>query len=198
MKSANNEPGHIGIADALFTKSQQRVLGLLYSKTDRSFYLNEIVRHANMGRGVIKRELDKLSQAGILTMTPKGNQTHYQANSGNPIFKELKGIVVKTVGVAEIVKAALQPLLQSNQVWSAAIYGSIAKGTEHGESDVDLMIVADDVTYIDVMSLLEPAEQSLARSIHPQIYTSDEFKRRKEKDDHFVTSVLSQPTIDLM
>jgi uncharacterized protein len=124
------EPGRISIADALFTKAQQRVLALLYGKPDSSFFLNEIVRQANMGRGAIKRELDKLTLASLTTMTPQGNQNHYQANRGNPVFDELRGIVVKTFGIADVLKEALNALLSKAEPQLAFIYGSIAKGEE--------------------------------------------------------------------
>ncbi|MEE9412964.1 MAG: hypothetical protein V3V22_07925 [Methylococcales bacterium] len=85
------------IGDALFTKAQQRVLGLLYAKPKQSFYLNELVRLAGMGKGVIKRELDKFCAAGLLTLVRQGNQTHYQANQACPVFNELKAITLKTL-----------------------------------------------------------------------------------------------------
>ena len=97
----------ITMADALFTKTQQRVLGLLYGKPDESFYTNEIVRWADMGRGTIRRELDRLVLAGILRRTQEGNQHHYQANPGCPIYKELIGIVKKTFGIVDVLKQAL-------------------------------------------------------------------------------------------
>ena len=84
------------IGDALFTKTQQRVLGLLYGKPGKNFYTNEIVRWADMGRGTIRRELDRLVSAGLLVVTRKGNQHHYRANSNNPIYHELLDIVRKT------------------------------------------------------------------------------------------------------
>lgn len=191
------EPGRISIADALFTKAQQRVLALLYGKPERSFYLNEIVRLAGMGRGAIARELEKLSLASLITVTPQGNQTHYQANRGNPVFDELRGIVIKTFGITDVLKEALNPLLSKAEPQLVFIYGSIAKGEEHAESDIDVMIVADGVTYSDVMALLEPAERELKRIINPTIYSFDEFKKRRESDQSFIKRVLEQPKIDL-
>jgi len=113
------------IGDALFTKTQQRVLGLLYGTPDKSFYTNEIMRWADMGRGTIRRELDRLVSAGILSVTPEGNQNHYQAKQDNPVYTELLGIVRKTFGVADVIRQAMKPL--SGQIKLAFIYGSIAK-----------------------------------------------------------------------
>jgi predicted nucleotidyltransferase len=184
------------IGDALFTKTQQRVLGLLYGKPEQSYYLNEIVRLAAVGKGSVNRELDKLCAAGLLTVSRQGNQNHYQANANNPIFNELKAITQKTFGVVDIIKAALAPLLpQLNCVF---IYGSVAQGTEHAGSDIDLMLVGDDMSYSEVMELLAPAEKQLGRTINPTLYTVAEFTDRKNNHQPFITRVIEQPKLWLM
>jgi predicted nucleotidyltransferase len=184
------------IGDALFTKTQQRVLGLLYGKPEQSYYLNEIVRLAAVGKGSVNRELDKLCAAGLLTVSRQGNQNHYQANANNPIFNELKAITQKTFGVVDIIKAALAPLLP--QLNCAFIYGSVAQGTEHAGSDIDLMLVGDDMSYSEVMELLAPAEKQLGRTINPTLYTVAEFTDRKKSHQPFITRVMEQPKLWLM
>jgi len=184
------------IGDALFTKTQQRVLGLLYGKPEQSYYLNEIVRLAAVGKGSVNRELDKLCAAGLLTVSRQGNQNHYQANANNPIFNELKAITQKTFGVVDIIKAALAPLLP--QLNCAFIYGSVAQGTEHAGSDIDLMLVGDDMSYSEVMELLAPAEKQLGRTINPTLYTVAEFTDRKNNHQPFITRVIEQPKLWLM
>ena len=184
------------IGDALFTKTQQRVLGLLYGKPEQSYYLNEIVRLAAVGKGSVNRELDKLCAAGLLTVSRQGNQNHYQANANNPIFNELKAITQKTFGVVDIIKAALAPLLP--QLNCAFIYGSVAQGTEHASSDIDLMLVGDDMSYSEVMELLAPAEKQLGRTINPTLYTVAEFIDRKNSHQPFITRVIEQPKLWLM
>ena len=183
------------IGDALFTKTQQRVLGLLYGKPEQSYYLNEIVRLAAVGKGSVNRELDKLCAAGLLTMSRQGNQNHYQANANNPIFNELKAITQKTFRVVDIIKAALAPLLP--QLNCAFIYGSVAQGTEHAGSDIDLMLVGD-MSYSEVMELLAPAEKQLCRTINPTLYTVAEFTDRKNSHQPFITRVIEQPKLWLM
>ena len=178
------------IGDALFTKTQQRVLGLLYGKPEQSFYLNELVRLAGVGKGTVKRELEKMCAAGLLTVTRRGNQNHYQANAVNPIFAELKAITQKTFGVVDIIKAALVPFLP--QVDMAFIYGSIAKGREYAGSDIDLMLVAEDLSYTDVMTLLEQAEKQLGRSINPTLYSPKEFTERVKNNQSFTKRVMEQ------
>lgn len=181
------------IGDALFTKTQQRMLGLLYGKPEQSFYLNELVRLAGVGKGSVSRELSKLVQAGLLTVERRGNQNHYQANSANPVFAELKAIVQKTFGVGDIIKTALATLLP--QLELAFIYGSVAKGSEHAKSDVDIMLVGNDLSYGEVMELLHHAEQQLGRSINPTIYDSQEYIKRVDAKQSFITRVMDQPKL---
>lgn len=181
------------IGDALFTKTQQRVLGLLYGVPDKSFYTNEIMRWADMGRGTIRRELDRLVSAGILSVTPEGNQKHYQAKQDNPVYTELLGIVRKTFGVADVIKQALKPL--NAQIKLAFIYGSIAKGTDARTSDIDLMLIGEGLNYGDVIDVLMPLEESLQRSVNPTVFTSEEFASRLDQNSSFLVRVMEQPKL---
>ncbi|MBL4872510.1 MAG: transcriptional regulator [Gammaproteobacteria bacterium] len=181
------------IGDALFTKTQQRVLGLLYGKSDQSFYLNEIVRLAGMGKGSVNRELLKLVNAGLLTVAKQGNQSHYQANASNPIFSELKQIVQKSFGIVDVLKSSLSTLLP--QLNMAFIYGSIAKESEHAGSDIDVMLVGENLSYSGVMGLLDNAEQQLARTINPTLFTPEEFEKRITAGQSFLTRVMEQPKL---
>ncbi len=149
------------LSDALLTATQQKVLGLLYGKPDQSFYANEIARWAQVGKGSLMRELGRLQTAGILTLRRQGNQTHYQANPNCPIYAELLGIVRKTFGIGEQLRAALAPLTRQ-LVW-AFVYGSIAKGSDHAGSDIDLMLIGENLGYADVVELLLPVEERLGR-----------------------------------
>lgn len=181
------------IGETLFTKTQQRVLGLLYGKSDKSFYFNEIVRNAAMGKGTIKRELEKLCAAGLVIASTRGNQSFYQANSENPIFTELKSIVQKTFGVGDLVKASIESLLPVIEI--AFIYGSIAKGTERAESDIDLLVVSDELTYEAVIESLDVVEKQLNRPINPTLYTVKEFSKRMKAKQNFIQKVMEQPKI---
>lgn len=181
------------IGDALFTKTQQKVLGLLYAKPDKSFYTNEIMRWAAMGRGTVSRELDKLVGAGLLVVSRSGNQNHYQANNTNPIYNELVGIVRKTFGIADEIRRALQPYDKNIEL--AFIYGSISKNTDSASSDVDLMIVGKSLSYSDIMDVLLPIEEILQRSINPTLYTRAEITKRIKEDNSFVIRVMEQPKI---
>lgn len=181
------------IGDALFTKTQQRVLGLLYGTPDKSFYTNEIMRWADMGRGTIRRELDRLVSAGILSLTREGNQNHYQAKQDNPIYAELLGIVRKTFGIADVIRRALKPL--DGQIRLAFVYGSIAKNTDTKTSDIDLMLIGEELHYGDVIDVLMPLEESLNRSINPTILTPGEFTSRLDQNSSFLVRVMELPKL---
>lgn len=189
------------IADSLFTKTQQKVMGLLFRKPDTSFYLNEIVRFANMGKGTIKRELDKMTQAGLLTVKRIGNQTHYQANPTSPVYDELISISRKTFGLADIIRQALQAndsFHSEGSIQNAFIYGSIAKGEDTAKSDIDLMVIGDNLAYTDMMNLLIPIEKELQRPINPSIYTLEDFKKKLNEKNSFIVRVLEQKKINVI
>lgn len=181
------------VGDALFTKTQQKVLGLLFGKPDKSFYTNEIMRWASMGRGTVSRELDRLVGAGLLTSTKEGNQNHYQANNKSPVYNELVSIVRKTFGAADGIRQALQPL--DEHIDLAFIYGSIAKGADTKSSDIDLMLVGKELSYGDVVEALLPLEESLQRTINPTIYEKENFVAKLNANNSFVSRVMEQQKI---
>lgn len=186
----------ISMADALFSKTQQRVLGLLFTQPDSSFYTNEIIRLTHSGTGAVQRELDKLSLAGLITLKETGNQKHYQANPALPIYEELRSIILKTFGLANIVSEALSPL--KKQIQFAFIYGSIAKQTDTASSDIDLMLITDQVTYAEIFEQLEKAEAKLGRKIHPTFYSASEWQRKYQENNNFLIQVIKQPKIFLI
>jgi len=186
----------VSIGDALFTKTQQRVLALLYGHCENSFYLNEIVRIASIGRGSVSRELAKLGEAGLLVVSHQGNQNHYQANKASPIFNELKHIVQKTFGIADVVREALAPVLINLE--RAFIYGSVAKGEAHAASDVDVMLVGEGLSYADIMQRLESVETRLQRTVNPTLYSPAEFTKRVDESQSFILGVMEQPKINLL
>jgi predicted nucleotidyltransferase len=185
-----------GLADALFSKVQQRVLGLLFVNADRSFYTNEIVRFVDSGIGAVQRELEKLAASGLVTVKKIGNQKHYQASRDTPIFEELRGILLKTVGLADQLRLALLPF--SDRIQAAFIYGSIAKGSDTASSDIDVLIVGEDLAYADVYGALSANEARLGRPVNPSIYSMKELRRKLADDNAFVSRVLEQPKIFLI
>lgn len=183
-------------ADALFPAVRQRVLAVLFGSPDRSFYANELIALARSGTGAVQRELASLLAAGLVTVRDQGNQKHYQANAASPVFAELRGLVLKTVGLADVLRAALAPL--AGQITMAFVYGSVARREDTAASDVDVLIVSDALGYAEVFGALESAAQTLGRTINPTLYTRAELARRRAQDNAFVTRVLDQPRIWLM
>jgi predicted nucleotidyltransferase len=184
------------LADALFTGTQQCVLGLLFGQPARSFYATELIGLAGIGSGAVQRELARLVQSGLVTARSVGNQRHYQANQDAPLFAELCGIILKTVGLAEPLREALQPL--SGQIQAAFVYGSVAKRQDTAASDIDLMVISDSLNYGDTFAALEAAGARLGRPVNPTILSRRDLARRVEADSTFVTRVLSQPKIWLI
>lgn len=180
----------------MFPKVRQRVLAVLFGNPGRSFYANEVIALAQSGTGAVQRELAALSEAGLLTVTRQGNQKHYQANAEAPVFAELRGLVLKTMGLADVLRAALAPL--SPQIELAFVYGSVAKQQDTADSDIDVMIVSEDLGYADVFGALESATATLGRKVNPTLYTPAEKAKRISQDNAFVTRVLQQPKIWLI
>jgi hypothetical protein len=186
----------IGLSDALFSKVQARVLGLLFGNPNRSFYANELFRLSGSGTGAGVRELSKLTTAGLITVNKIGNQKHYQANREAPIFEELRGIVLKTFGMADVLRQGLLPI--ANKISVAFIYGSIAKGSDTAKSDIDVMLIGDNIAYPDAYSALMLAEQQLGRKVSPSIYSKDDVIKKLEKGNAFLTRIIAQPKIFLI
>jgi predicted nucleotidyltransferase len=184
------------IADALFTRTQQRVLGLLFGEPERSFFASEIFRRAGLGRGSVQRELQRLVGSGLAQVTQVGNQKHYRANPDSPVFAELRSLILKTSGLAEPLREALGAL--SKQIELALIIGSVARGDVHAHSDIDLLVVSRELTLERLFARLARAEETIGRSIHPVLLTPAEFRRRRRERSPFLTKVLSHETIPLI
>jgi predicted nucleotidyltransferase len=184
------------LADALFPKVRQRVLAVLFGQPDRSFYANEVIALAQSGTGAVQRELADMAQVGLISVTKVGNQKHFQANTQSPVYTELRGLVLKTVGLADVLRSALTPLL--NRIDTAFVYGSMANQQDTAQSDVDVMLISTSLSYADVFGALESASQHLKRNINPTLYTPDEFAQRLDQDQAFITRVMQQPKIWLI
>jgi predicted nucleotidyltransferase len=194
ISSNLHEPS--GMASALFSKVRQRVLAVLFGNPGRSFYANEVIALAQSGTGAVQRELAALSEAGLLTVKRQGNQKHYQANADAPVFTELRGLVLKTMGLADVLRAALAAV--APQIAQAFVYGSVAGQQDTAASDIDVMIVSEDLGYADVFGALESATATLGRTVNPTLYTPADLAKRINNDNAFVTRVLQQPKIWLI
>lgn len=184
------------LADALFSGTRQRLIGLLFGQVGRSFYSTELIALTKSGSGGVQRELASLTQSGLVTVRAVGNQKHYQANPDSPIFEELSGIARKTIGLADPLRESLAPL--ADKIRAAFVYGSIAKRTDTASSDIDLLLLSDELAYADVFAALEAASSTLGRTVNPTILTSAELRKRLENEESFLTRVLAQPKIWLI
>jgi hypothetical protein len=184
------------VADALFTRTQQRVLGLLYGNPGRSFYSNEIVRLSGVGIGTVHRELARLLASGLVTAGRIGNQKHYQANRAAPVFEELRGLALKTFGVADVLRAALAPL--APRIRAAFVHGPVAAREDNAASDVEVLVLSDHLGYGEVIAALAGAERSLGRGVNPSIYGRVEFLRRLAEEGGFLARALQGPRIPLI
>ena len=178
-----------GLADALFTTTQQRVLALLFGQPNRSFFASELIGLTGSGSGAVQRELQRFASSGLVSVTYVGTQKHYQANPDCPVYHELIGIVRKTVAMVEPIRQALNPL--ADRIELALIYGSVVHGTDTASSDIDLLVVADGVMLEELYTALAPVETNLDRKISPTLYTVQEFNDRRSAKNTFLSRVLA-------
>jgi predicted nucleotidyltransferase len=183
------------VASALFNKSSKAVLSLLVGHPGEAFYLRQIARSTGLAIGSVQRELKRLSDAGIIRRKAQGRQVYFQANESCPIFEELKSILVKTAGVADVLRAALAPL--ADRIRVAFIFGSMAAGREKRDSDVDVMVIGD-VSFAETVKALGAAQHTLRREINPTVYPPDEFMSKLSKGHHFLKALLREKRIFLI
>jgi predicted nucleotidyltransferase len=186
---------HASAAEALFGRTRRAVLALLYGHPHESFHMRQIARAVGAGQGAVQRELRRLADTGILTRSPEGRLVRYQANRECPVFEELRGLLVKTAGMADVLRNALTRL--EGRVRLAVLFGSSANGTFRSASDVDVLVVGT-VTFADVVAALAPAQEALRREVNPVVYRPEEFAARLSQGDHFLKSVFERPMVLLL
>ena len=185
-----------GLAGALFSRTQQRVLGLLFGQPDRSFLGAELIRMAGSGTGAAHRELTRLAASGLVTVTRVGNQKHYQANAASPVFAELCGLVRKTFGLSGPLQEALAPF--ADRIHAAFVYGSVARGSDTSRSDIDLMVIAEGLSYTDLYNALQETEAKLNRTIDLTLNTPSEWRRKLATGHSFTRRVTERPRLYVM
>lgn len=186
---------HKDISAALFGKTRRAVLALLFTNPERSFYVREIIRELGLGRGTVQRELENLTEAGLLVRSVEGNQVHFEANQASPVFPEIKMMMLKTTGVADVIRASLEK--QSGRVAVSFLYGSSAAGKLKAESDIDLLVIGD-ISFKEVVKALADAQETLGREVNPNVFTRSEFRKKSRSGQHFVRSLLDGPKVFLI
>lgn len=174
------------LSSTLFNKTRKAVLALLLSHADESFYVRQIVKAAGIGQGTVQRELARLTEAGLLVREQQGNQVFFKANRDCPIFNELKALITKTTGAADVLRQAFLKL--SGKILVAFIHGSVAVGAERAGSDLDLVVIGE-ASFAEVVAALRSAENILGREINPTVYSPEEYKKKLVGKHHFVTNL---------
>ncbi len=180
------------LATLFFGSYRRQVLGLLLLHPDETFHLREIARATNTQPGTLRRELTQLAEAGVLRRERVGNLVRYKADATCPIYDELRGILKKTAGVADVLRAALAPL--SGRISMAFVYGSVASGAERRASDIDVMVIGN-VSFEEVVSALHASQDELRREINSSVYSLTEFKKKAAEKNSFVARVLKEPKL---
>jgi predicted nucleotidyltransferase len=181
------------LSNALFSKVQQRVLALIFGQPERSFYTSEIIRNVRSGTGAVERELSRLQSSGLVSVERIGNQKHYRANRQSPVFAELRSIVIKTVALAEPLRKLLEP--HSDKIVAAFVYGSVAKGTDTARSDIDLMVIGDELSYSELYIALQNVDDVLGRDVRPTLLSPADWGRKASEKGSFVGKVKALPKI---
>lgn len=172
------------------SKTRAEIFRLLFEQADREFYLRELQRRSGMSLSPVQDEMTKLSKMGLVKSRQDGNRLYYRANSQHPLFPEIRGLVEKTSGV----QALLRDALRDAEIRVAFIFGSIAKGKARPESDVDLLVIGD-LGLRKLAKLLSGATERIGREINPHVMSVDEFHRKVQKKEHFISSVMSSEKI---
>jgi len=186
--------GKLSSIDFLFTPTMQRVLAAVLTQPDRSFTLQELLRRAAGGRGSTQQQIDRLVQAGVLMDEPRrGRQRSIRANTDYFLYPELRSIALKTFGLAEPVREALQPYV--DRIEEAFIFGSVVKGTDTGRSDVDVMVVGK-VPQLELFDVASRLQQQLGRVVQFNVYEPAEW-RDLTHHDPVVSQIVNGPKLQV-
>jgi predicted nucleotidyltransferase len=179
------------LADLLSSNVKAEVFRLLFGLHGEPLHLREMERRSGLAVATVQQELGRLTRIGLVEARPDGNRTYYAARQDHPLFAEIRGLVLKTTGLADVLRRALE---KEERVTLAFIFGSIAQAREQAHSDIDLLIVGD-TGLRQVTKLLSGVADKVGREINPKVFTPQEFRRRKRTDDHFLNRVLTEPRI---
>lgn len=186
----------MSIASALFSDSQSRIFSRLFGQPERGYHLNELRRLTGLGSASLQRELNRLVDAGLVHSERVGNLRRFQVNPQSPVYCELVALTRKTLGIEPVLREALLPLAPNLK--AAWIYGSVAKQSDTAQSDIDVMLIGENLLLGNILELLIPLEAQLGRKINPTCYSPADFERRRAEPDSFVSRVLAQPVLPLI
>ena len=183
---------NIRLLDTLLPKTRQGILAALLGQPEKTWYVSELARRMGVPSSSLQRELQDLTTVGILKNHRQGRMAYYQANTDSPVFAELRGLILKTAGLVDVLAEALKPLVAKLRL--VFVYGSIASGNEKSDSDIDLMVVGK-VAPVELALPLRRARELLGRDINPTVYTPAEFDKKRNSKDTFLSQVLAKPRL---
>lgn len=183
------------LASLLFGAYRRDTLALLLLHPETSLHVREIARITGKVPGTLLRELNQLADAGLLIRRPVGNQVHFQANPRSPVFEDLRNVLKKTAGVADVLREALDPV--AGKIETAFVYGSLARGDERAGSDIDVMLVGE-LAFTEAVHALAPAQEFLRREINPNVYARAELRAKLRAGDAFLQRVVADKKIFLI
>ena len=182
-------------AEVLWPLARRKVLGLLFGPADVEFHLREIARRTGLAPATVQREVAALTHAGLLERRRSGRQVYYRANRSSPLFLDLHRLVLKTVGLADVLRGVLEPL--RDRISCAFIFGSAARGDLMNHSDVDLMVIGE-ASLGDLVEPMRPAEGAFGRPVNPVTMRPHEFVDRLAQEQPFLLNVLGDPKVYLI
>lgn len=178
------------LAKIMTSRVRADIFRLLFGLVEKELHLREMERRSGLSAETIRRDLKKLMKLDLVKARQDGNRLYYQANQEHPLYPQIHLLVLKTAGLVEVLRSALK----RDGIKLAFIFGSVASGTERGASDVDLMVVGD-IGLKKLTGWLSGISQEIGREINPHIMRPEEFRRRREERDHFLSQVLASPKI---
>jgi DNA-binding transcriptional ArsR family regulator len=178
------------LSNILSSRVRAEIFRLLFGLDEKELHLRDIKRQAGLSLGTIRQDLQKLVKLDLVTTRRDGNRLYYRANTEHPLYPDIRKLVLKTTGLVEIFKN----VLDRGGVELAFVFGSLASSREKAASDVDLMVIGA-VGLRALSSWLSGVSEQIGREINPHTLTVEEFRRRKQKGDHFLSNVLESPKL---
>lgn len=179
------------LAQILSSNVKAEVFRLLFGLDGQPLHVRELERRSGLAIGTVRQELDRLTKLGLIAARRDGNRRYYSAREDHPLYPEIRGLVLKTSGLAEVLQRELQ---KDKRISVAFIFGSVAQSREQAHSDIDLLVIGE-ITLRELTKLLSGLSDEVGREINPKVLSLQEFRRRKRADDSFLNRVLGAPRI---
>src|SRR5262245_12975662 len=178
------------LVELLSSRVKAEIFRLLFGAARRELHGRELERQSGLADATVRQELKRLTRIGVVESRQDGNRTYYRANTQHPLYADIRNLVLKTSGLADVLREALN----DGGIRLAFVFGSIANATENAHSDLDLLVIGT-ISLRQLGRRLSGIAAKIGREVNPHIFTEEEFKRRMKTGDHFITSVLAAPRL---